>query len=178
MSEPTNPRSKAEQIRARNEFRLVEILGSEEYFCLESVYYPGRFLAVLQDGAITHSRNRAEEKAHFCLNVIHVMPEPGKPILIGDGPATPYMPVNQGIMPAPGPGVGASARPMSFSVQNQNDENNHINYNFNSNNQSFKAGEAAAAAAQSEYGTSSSSGGEAPPPVYSNIFPSLPKMKD
>lgn len=61
-------------IKARNEFRLHEILGSDEYFALESVFYPGKYLAILPDGSITTTKNRAEENAHFCINVITVIP--------------------------------------------------------------------------------------------------------
>ncbi|CAF1000005.1 unnamed protein product [Brachionus calyciflorus] len=58
-------------IRSRNEFRLHEIIGSDEFFALESVYFPGRYLAVLPDGSITSVKNRADTTSHFCINVIH-----------------------------------------------------------------------------------------------------------
>ncbi|RMZ94341.1 hypothetical protein BpHYR1_027947 [Brachionus plicatilis] len=61
-------------IKARNEFRLHEILGSDEHFALESVFYPGRYLAILPDGSITTTKNRADENTHFCINVITVLP--------------------------------------------------------------------------------------------------------
>lgn len=61
-------------IKARNEFRLHEILGSDEHFALESVFYPGKYLAILADGSITAIKNRADESAHFCINVITVVP--------------------------------------------------------------------------------------------------------
>lgn len=57
-------------IRSRNEFRLHEILGSDEYFALESVYFPGRYLSILPDGSITSTKNKGDQNTHFCLNLI------------------------------------------------------------------------------------------------------------
>lgn len=44
LAEVVNPKNSKEAIRARNEFRLHEIIGSDEWFALESVYYPGRYI--------------------------------------------------------------------------------------------------------------------------------------
>ena len=54
LSEPTSKKPKPyEFIRARNEFRLHEVIGSEEWFALESVYFPGKYVAITPDGRIT-----------------------------------------------------------------------------------------------------------------------------
>lgn len=42
LADVPNPKNSKEAIRARNEFRLHEMIGSDEWFALESVYYPGR----------------------------------------------------------------------------------------------------------------------------------------
>ena len=53
LSEPTKPKPKPyEYIRARNEFRLHEIIGSEEWFALESVYFPGRYISITPEGRL------------------------------------------------------------------------------------------------------------------------------
>lgn len=44
LADVPNPKSPKEAIRARNEFRLHELIGSDEWFALESVYYPGRYV--------------------------------------------------------------------------------------------------------------------------------------
>jgi hypothetical protein len=183
LSEPVNPRTRQEQMRARNEFRIVEILGSDEYFCLESVYFPGRFLSVLPDGSITSTRDRTEDKAQFCINIIHVMPVPGKATtpVVSPPVVVPIVSVSQPYVPAPGPGVGVSGRPISYSTSSQSIDSNQP-YSFNNpdnnnNNRSSKAGEAAAALAQNHPGEAHSSDtADAPPPNYSNIFPTLPKL--
>jgi hypothetical protein len=178
LSEPVNPRTRQEQIRARNEFRVVEILGSDEYFCLESVYFPGRFLGVLPDGSITSTRDRTEDKAQFCLNVIHVMPRPGSAPVVQPQQVlvtVPVVPASQPFVPAPGPGVGVSGRPISYSTSQP--MGLAVATSGEGNTTSSKAGEAAAALAASQPGEAahSSDAGDAPPPNYSNIFPVLPK---
>ena len=76
LNEPAQkPKHKHELMRGRNEFRLHEILGSEEYFALESAYSPGRYLAVMPDGTLAYSRNKADVVTHFCLAVIYVLPQ-------------------------------------------------------------------------------------------------------
>lgn len=73
LSEPTGkPKHKSEYIRARNEFRLHEVIGSDEYFSLESVYFPGKYLSVLPSGELTVSRNKADESTHFYIHVVNV----------------------------------------------------------------------------------------------------------
>ena len=42
---------------------------SDEYFALESVYFPGKYISILPDGSIAVSRNKADESTQFCLNV-------------------------------------------------------------------------------------------------------------
>lgn len=189
LSDPPNPRNPQEKIRARNEFRLVEIIGSDEYFCLESVYFPGRFLSVNQDGSITCTKNRSEEKAQFCLNIIHVMPQPGK----NSKQATPEQAVvitTSQYVPAPPPGVGVSGRPVSYSTNDSGSEASlQIGGYQQPSGAASKAGEAAAAASSAQptsnlFGSlptsepTSSSVADPPPPNYSNIFPSLPKANN
>ena len=51
LSEPTHKKPKPHEfIRARNEFRLHEVIGSDEWFSLESVYFPGRYVSITPDG--------------------------------------------------------------------------------------------------------------------------------
>jgi len=75
LAEIANPQNNSQKMRNRNQFRLHEILGSEEHFTLESVYSPGRYLAVTPDGSITVSKNKTDESTYFCIHVIHVLPE-------------------------------------------------------------------------------------------------------
>lgn len=56
----------------KHEFRIHEILGSAEYFALESVKYRGRFLACLPNGSITVSRDKSQEISHFYVHVLFV----------------------------------------------------------------------------------------------------------
>ena len=76
LHEPTQkPKNKHELMRGRNEFRVHEIIGSEEYFALESAYSPGRYLAVLPDGSVSYTRDKSDQRTHFCLTVIYVLPQ-------------------------------------------------------------------------------------------------------
>jgi hypothetical protein len=53
LSEPTSKKPKPHEfIRARNEFRLHEVIGSEEWFALESVYFSGKYISISPDGKI------------------------------------------------------------------------------------------------------------------------------
>ena len=54
-------------IEARTELRLHQILGSDEHFALESVFYPGRFLAVLADGSVSMCKDKSNDVTHFFL---------------------------------------------------------------------------------------------------------------
>ena len=65
--------SKYAKIRDDTKFRLHEVLGSNEYFSLESMKYKGRFLACHPDGTVTTSRSNSEEVTHFFLNPIRDM---------------------------------------------------------------------------------------------------------
>jgi hypothetical protein len=80
LSEPTGKKPKKHEfIRARNEFRVHEVIGSNEWFCLESVYFPGKYVAILPDGSITVTKNKAEETAHFSMFLIQEHPTNVKP---------------------------------------------------------------------------------------------------
>lgn len=164
LSDPPNPNNRQEKIRARNEFRLVEILGSEEYFCLESVYYPGRYLAVLPDGSITSTKNRADEKAQFCLNIIHIMPTQAQLRASSAASQTsvlynaPVVAVSQEFVP--------QTRPYSLNTEA-------------TSSISSKDQEAAAFSSTNSFSNSaaaSASTSDETPPNYSNLYPSLPKF--
>jgi hypothetical protein len=55
---------------------MHEILGSSEYFALESVKYRGRFLACLPNGSITVTRDKSQEISHFYVHVLFVFGMP------------------------------------------------------------------------------------------------------
>jgi hypothetical protein len=161
LSEPTHPNAKKHEfIRARNEFRLHEIIGSDEHFALESIYSPGRYLSILQDGSITMTRDKSNEMAHFFLKVIAVNGVPYQEPITGDSngavisrPESVYNP------PGPssyGAGVGAAATVPSFN--NANSKQQESEY--------YERERAAAPAPAPAPET---------PPTYSNLFPQLPK---
>jgi hypothetical protein len=60
---------------------LHEILGSAEYFALESVKYRGRYLSCLPNGSIAVSRDKSQEISHFYVHVLFVygMPQNIRP---------------------------------------------------------------------------------------------------
>jgi hypothetical protein len=156
LSEPTHANAKKHEfIRARNEFRLHEIIGSEENFALESVYYPGRYLAILPDGSVTVSRDKSLEICHFFLHVIAVQGEtyvPPAPKAAKNAPRA-AQPVYTDYTATAGTssggaGAGASAKQQesdSYAAQRDSNDNN------NNNNHTET------------------------PPTYNNLFPSLPK---
>jgi hypothetical protein len=158
FSGPLNPKSKEDQMRTRNEFRLHEIIGSDEYFALESCFCPGKYLAVLPDGSITITRNKTDENSQFFLNVINVIPANQRP---GNNPrqstisATPpqeqYAPM---VVPA-----GAEANPPSPADEKEAESRLQEN---SSNNGAAQT--SATASAQPET-----------PPTYTSLFPQLPK---
>ena len=53
------------------EFRLHEIFGSEDYFCLESTYSSGNYLSVSPDNSIGFVKNKTDKSAHFRIHLIH-----------------------------------------------------------------------------------------------------------
>jgi hypothetical protein len=154
---PIQPKKTSEQIRARNEFRLHELLGSDEHFALESVYYPGRYLSILPDGSISVTRDKSQESSHLFIHVIHVYNQTGAP---------------------------APSRPQSQIVQTQNSyviqQTDNSTDNF-TNNDSANQKELEthpsdiATGSQSDATSSISNNHDLPPPNYSNLFPSLPK---
>lgn len=186
LEEKVNPKNNKEAIRARNQFRLHELIGSQEYFALESVYYAGRYLSVLPDGSITTTRNKADESAHFCLNVISVSSANLKPNaapfmyvppVVSVSEAADSRPISQMSDYVPGPtapaaaATGYSAPPSSSSASSspntsnrnsQTSENASVAYN--------KEGEAIRNDQQP-----SENGQVDQPPAYSNIFPKLPQ---
>jgi hypothetical protein len=160
-----------ESLRARNEFRLVELIGSDENFCLESVYYPGKYLAVLQDGSITSTRNRADEKSHFCINVIHVLPTlPAQRVPVQQPIVyvAPVVPVSDGVAP-----IYPSSSTRNSVMSNVNNDSSS-----SSQNGSSKADEAQFYSSNSNsnnnYNNSGAEQAVSSPPAYSNLYPSLP----
>jgi hypothetical protein len=159
---PIQPKKISEQIRARNEFRLHELLGSDEHFALESVYYPGRYLSILPDGSISVIRDKSQESSHFFIHVIHVYNQAGAP---------------------------ATIRPQSQIVQTQNSyvvqqpDNNNPRASFTNNDtanqkelESYQSDVATGGGMASASASSSTSdNNDLPPPNYSNLFPTLPK---
>lgn len=74
--------------RHKHKFRLHEILGSSEFFSLESVKYRGRYLACLPNGHISVTRDKVQEISHFYVHIIFVygMPQNVRPsISLADG---------------------------------------------------------------------------------------------
>ena len=53
------------------EFRLHEIFGSEEFFCLESTYSPGNYLSVAADNTVSFVKNKTDKSAHFQLHLVN-----------------------------------------------------------------------------------------------------------
>jgi hypothetical protein len=165
LTEPTNPKAKKHEfIRARNEFRMHEILGSDEHFALESVYFPGRFLAILPDGSITTTRDKAEEKAHFFLHVIQVYGQP--PVSTASESAYTQELASAGTSTdrnsyAVGGGATASAIPPSTSFSSKQEESDY---------HAALSNEQAAASRMPSNAEPVES-----PPQYTNLFPQLPK---
>lgn len=161
LSEPThaNPK-KHEFIRARNEFRLHEIIGSEENFALESVYFPGRYLAILGDGSVTVSRDKSLEICHFFLHVIavqgvpYVQPPPKDSKKTASATAPPVaQPVYTDYTPSTSYAMAGPTDSGASAKQQESD-----NY-----------------AAQRDSNNSYDSNHVETPPTYTNLFPSLPK---
>lgn len=167
LAEVPNPKSPKEAIRTRNEFRLVELIGSEEWFALESVYYPGRYIAVLPDGSITSTRDRTDQQAQFCLHVIHV---PQQNLHQGSVPFV-YTPPLVSVSEAAGPAVPPATQPAPFlsappapvAVRASSKEEEAAAYVGYRQEQSEAAAPPAPSASTDI------------PPNYSNLFPQLPK---
>lgn len=166
LEEKLNPKNNKEAIRARNEFRLHEIIGSQEHFALESVYYPGRYLSVMPDGSITSTRNKAEPSAHFCLHIINVVPTNMRPNSTPFVYTPPVVSVSEAASAnpaAPVPDVMASS---SSNRNSQMPPSSSKEEEAQYYATQTPAAPAAAAGAASTLET---------PPSYSNLFPKLPQ---
>jgi hypothetical protein len=149
LAEPTTkPKHKSEYIRARNEFRMHEVIGSDEYFALESVYFPGKYLSILPDGSITVSKNKADESTHFCLNVLSVHSANGAIVI----------PSSSSSSIVTSPSFSASANATSNSSNAKQEESNA----------------AAAQASTSNNNTPIENNNDQVPPAYSSLYPKLP----
>jgi hypothetical protein len=133
------------------EFRLHEIFGSEEYFCLESTYSPGNYLSVAPDNSIVFVKNKTEKSAHFRLHLIHnaYIATPTGQILT---------PVASGAA-----AVASSAPPYVAEDPDSSDYSKEEEANRND-----------AASAPVVEPAASSSMNDAPP-VYNSLYPQLPK---
>lgn len=152
-------------IKSRNEFRLHEILGSDEHFALESVFFPGRYLAILADGSITTTKNRADESTHFCLNVITVIP------------TIPNQNVRNSTMidirVTPGPS-NATERPSS-NFTNQSNYNSEVFDSKNSKEQEANYYQNENSYTPIPQVPDLTINTEDTPPQYGNLFPKLPQ---
>lgn len=176
LAEVLNPKTKQEAIRARNEFRLHEIIGSDEYFALESVYYPGRYLSILADGSITSTRDKADEKAHFCLHVINVPQHNLRP---NSGPfvyTPPVVSVNEAAAPVP-----SAATPVPTATSVVPGPSAPVSYPASSSSSSSSKEEEAAAYERQRREEEQRRSAQQPtsppqdtPPNYGNLFPQLP----
>jgi hypothetical protein len=163
LSDAINPKDKYQQMRTRNEFRLHELLGEDEYFTLESVYYPGRYLAVMPDGSITHSRDKSLEITHFCIHLIYDK-NSSRP--------------ESTIVTSPSSTANAATNPLAINT------NDHAAISAGataSNRMSEKEQEAQQALRnQPTFGASTSNNAEHSfqandePPSYTNLYPKLP----
>ncbi len=156
LAEPTTkPKHKSEYIRTRNEFRMHEVIGSDEYFALESVYFPGKYISILADGSIAVSRNKADESTHFCLNVLTVNPNNNGPVI-----------------------VPASSSNLNISAAVASNSNNNNNLPMTSNRQKEEE-----AANESERGSAEAAASnnlpdsDQVPPTYSSLYPRLPSSQ-
>lgn len=174
LAEVVNPKNSKEAIRARNEFRLHEIIGSDEWFALESVYYPGRYLSILPDGSITTTRDKSDESAHFCLHVINVVQQnmrPNSGIFVY---SPPVVSVSEAAPANPPPTSAATVAGPSYS----NGEVAAAGGDAAANNAWSKEQEAAAYEQnnrQSNQQPSAPATTTDTPPTYTNLFPQLPK---
>lgn len=165
LAEPTHKKPKKHEfIRARNEFRLHEVIGSEDWFCLESVYFPGKYVAILPDGSITVTKNKAEEQAHFRLFLIQEHPANVKPA------AQPLVISIQPSMHSSSSSASLSSRasvsapeaPPTSNAKQQEAER-------------YAREQAMAASTTQQPSTSYTVQTEdATPPAYGNLFPTLP----
>lgn len=162
LSEPTHPKPKKHEfIRARNEFRLHEVIGSNEWFCLESVYFPGKYVAILPDGSIAITKNKSEEQAHFSLFLIQEHPANVK---AGEQPRVASM---QPSMHLSGSSASLNSRasasapemPQTSSAKQEESER-------------YAREQAMAANAPQQPSTSTTE--DVTPPAYGNLFPTLP----
>jgi hypothetical protein len=159
LPEVLQPKNSKEAIRARNEFRVHEVLGSDEYFSLESVYYPGRYISVLPDGAITVTRNKSDDTTHFCLNIIHVMPQ----YIKQDGSQTPVQ-TTPAFVPTP-----HNAEPV---IETSGASSGSLDtYSVNSNNQEAERKLQETVHQKEEPAEQKPADA---PPEYTNLFPKLP----
>lgn len=182
LSEPTHPKPKPHEfIRARNEFRLHEIIGSDEWFALESVYFPGRYLSIMPDGAITITKNKDDVSCHFGVHLITEHPSNVKP-----GSST-----RQSLQPSASNSSMAGAAAASavgdrVSISSGQSSNSYQGYNSMQSEESRRKQEESERYAREQRelnqqpASSSYSTPSAPPtannepPTYGNLFPTLP----
>lgn len=173
IPEPVNPKHNWEKMRTRNEFRIHEVIGSDEYFCLESVYSPGRYLSVTPQGDITVSRNKTDESTQFCLHVIHILPDNYREGLMRESTslnAIQAPPTTPGAPPTTvpiAPMTSSASTSSGFSTQNPASSKDAEAALYNQNRSSYVPPPSAPA-------ESSAPPQPEIPPTYTSLFPKLP----
>lgn len=179
LSEPTHKKPKPHEfIRARNEFRLHEVIGSDEWFSLESVYFPGRYVSITPDGQITVTRDKSDESSHFCLHLIYEHPSN-----INSKRPTSTQPQAEPVLPN-------SASYDQSSASAPNAESTSIASSSSDTGLSAKQAESeryareqreqerldsAQQPAVTSYSSPQAPQADTTPPTYGNLFPTLPK---
>lgn len=183
LAEPTGKKPKKHEfIRARNEFRIHEVIGSEEWFSLESVYFPGKYVAITPDGSITTVvKNKADETTHFCLHLIYEHPSNVK----ANRPQTSRNSTLSSSSSSQTLAAGAAtASSASADVTSIHSHTSDTSYSYQSEQSRRKQEESERYAREQEeadrnqqYATSSYSSPpeDTTPPAYGNLFPTLPK---
>lgn len=123
---------------------------SDEYFALESVYFPGKYISILPDGSIAVSRNKADESTQFCLNVLTVNPNNNGPVI-----------------------VPASSSTLNISAAAASNSNNNDSPMTSKKEEANESERRSAEAAASNNLTDS----DQVPPTYSNLYPKLPSSQ-
>ena len=137
------------------EFRLHEIFGSEEYFCLESTFSPGNYLSVSPDSTVGFVKNKTEKSAHFKLHLIYNAYQTGQ---AGQAGAI--------------SGTASAASNAPPYVAEQSDENQYSKEeeaNRNDNTAPSAPSVMAAAPAMDPIPVNDA------PPVYNSLYPQLPR---
>lgn len=179
LSEPTHPKPKpVEFIRARNEFRLHEVIGSDEWFCLESVYFPGKYVSIMPDGGITVSKNKDDFSCHFGVHLITEHPSNVRP---GTSARQSLQPSasNASLTNAAGYAAASTSADRASLASNQSYNSNQAGANSVQSEESRRKQEESERYAREQQEQTASAPAAEPvqdvvPPAYGNLFPTLP----